>query len=137
MDKYEQLNSYRTYVRGDRLKEFEKNCETNSLDPYNIAVTLGMHSVLRYLEWGDYFRLPNSKSKKLTPKEAMDKGVKSTEGYGISFSQANFIVQGVVRFAKTRGEEFKRWWNKVHGGTGKEDGVVISNMLEIDITKMK
>ena len=132
-------HSYRSYVKKDKWKEFEKQCEINSKDPYCIAVVMGVHQVLRCLEWGGHFppMLGMNKPKKLTPSQAMDEGIKSTEGYGISISQANFIVQDVIKFAKTRGEEFKIWWNKKHGGTGKEDGVVISNVIAIDITKKK
>lgn len=130
------MKGWKTYVRKDRWKDFEKVCENNSKDPYCIACLMGLHQVLRYLEWGDCFP-PIRELPKLTPKQAMDKGIKSTEGYGISFSQANYIVQDVVRFAKTRGKEFQEWWNKKHGGTGKEKGTIISNMFCIDPTKRK
>lgn len=108
--RFNKLRNFNTYVKEEQLKVFETYCENNSKDPYNITCLLGLHSVLRFLEWGEYYSHPDIKVDKLTPAEAFNKGIKTTEGYGISTFQAGCIANDVIRFAKTRGGEFKKWW---------------------------
>lgn len=107
-------DDWKDYVKEDMHKKFKKMCRENSLDPYNVVVTLAVHQVLRYLNWGFPFK-PISEIKKVSCEKAWEAGIKVTKGYGISVFQASCIANCIVIYSKTRSDEFLDWWNKTHG----------------------
>lgn len=125
---------WKEYVKKSQWKRFKKHCEVNSLLPYNLVCILGTHFVLRYLEWGVRTLFEKGDKKKMSCKEAYEKGLEEVD-LGLSIAQANCIVQDVIRFSK-RGEEFRKWWNKKHGVTGKK-GVVVSNIFTMSAKASK
>jgi hypothetical protein len=128
-------NEWNEYVREDRHKEFKRYCKINSLDPYNLAILLGLHYFLRFLEWGYFVKFPHMEfnpAPKMDVQKAFDETMKVLSGYGYSISQVNYLVQSAWRYSN-RGEEVRVWWNKDNGGKGDEKGIIVSNMFTIPI----
>lgn len=67
-----------------------------------------------------------------TPKQA-EKGM---YGLGLTGFMAAMVCRGIWKY-HPRGEEFKNYWNKKHGGTGDENGTMSPHMADIDIKTMK
>jgi len=118
--------SYKNYVKPELQKEFVNCCHENSLDFYSCGCILTAHLVLEELMQHTY----NGawKKEKISVKKAWQDAMKQTNYH--SGCSASFTA-GIVSYFSPRGKEFQQWWNKSHGGTGKEGGTINSAILTV------
>jgi hypothetical protein len=108
----------RMRIRKGEEKDWAQFKRVNCHDAYSSAVLSATQYFGQVLDAGR------------SPKEADD----FISNLGLSISQANFVIQNIVHF-HPRGEEVKAYWNKINGYKG--DGLVVSNMFKMLLSKLK
>lgn len=101
-------------------QDYKEYCEINSHDDYSNACIIAGERVGDLLDAGK------------TPKQA-EKGM---YGLGLTGFMAAMVCRGIWKY-HPRGEEFKAYWNKKHGGTGDENGTMNPAVMDIDVQKPK
>lgn len=98
---------------------YKEYVEINSHDDYSKACITAGERVGELLDKGK------------TPAQA-EKGM---YGLGLTGFMAAMVCRGIWKY-HPRGEEFKSYWNKKHGGTGDENGTMNPAVMDIDVAKV-